>query len=684
MSQSSAPSPSRSDPTFALALAFGLAVCGLVVWFGGLAGIAYAALYALALAPGLPIGWRLLGRGHAAGWVAGAFVGYGLTCLAFWLPIRLGIPHAAAFAAVWLALGAASWWFLRSPAGPLVDLPPFGRRDAAALLIVLLLVVAFLALPFGRLGEEDAAGRRSYRAYFTADFVWHAALTQEVARLEYPPRNPYFARDPVHYYWTYYLAPAVLSGPAGHPLVTVEAALKLNATGQALLMFSLVFLAAWSACGARSGPAALASVLALMAPSYEGLYKVVQFAWRGTPMDALRDLNIDAISAWDFRGLRIDGLVRSMWYTPQHTTSFALGLVAVIVASRLSAATRWPAFLLTGVALGLSVAMNPLLGAAFCAIYGATVLIDVLARRLPLEGVLPHAWSVVPVGLALVWCLANQMGASAGGHLFFGWLHDTRAPLFTLFLSLGGLLLPAMIGLVPARRLPFRAALPAVPALIVGLGLLYFVSLTDRSWVGFRAGNILQVALPMLIARGFALLFDAGGRALAAPVFAVLLATGAPTTLIDTFNAQDIENLRPGPGFKWTLVLSPAQLAAFDWIRGSTSPDAVIQADPIPRDRRNWSVMPTFAGRRMAAGLAIPLLPEPAHEGMPERVHALVTRLPPDAAHAEARALGIDYLYLDGDDPGGAAVRDRFAARPDLFTPMFRQGDVVVYRLRAD
>ena len=58
------------------------------------------------------------------------------------------------------------------------------------------------------------------------------------------------------------------------------------------------------------------------------------------------------------------------------------------------------------------------------------------------------------------------------------------------------------------------------------------------------------------------------------------------------------------------------------------------------------------------------------------------TRLPLAEAHTEALALGIDYLYLDGDDEGGVAVRDRFRARPELFTEMFRRGDVVVYAVR--
>jgi hypothetical protein len=82
-----------------------------------------------------------------------------------------------------------------------------------------------------------------------------------------------------------------------------------------------------------------------VAPSFEGLYEIGDFLRRGVPLARLTDVNIDALTAWDFHGLRIDGLVRSMWYTPQHTTSFALGLVAVIVSIRLAGrARRSPTF----------------------------------------------------------------------------------------------------------------------------------------------------------------------------------------------------------------------------------------------------------------------------------------------------------------------------------------------------
>ena len=52
-------------------------------------------------------------------------------------------------------------------------------------------------------------------------------------------------------------------------------------------------------------------------------------------------------------------------------------------------------------------------------------------------------------------------------------------------------------------------------------------------------------------------------------------------------------------------------------------------------------------------------------------------------AHQIARQLGIQYLWVDGDDRRvygpGIAVLD---AAPALFTPVFREGEVVVYGVR--
>ena len=63
--------------------------------------VLYIVIFALAAAPGLPLGFALFGRRHAAGWIAGALFGYVLTSLAIWSAIRLGVPTPLGFAAAW-------------------------------------------------------------------------------------------------------------------------------------------------------------------------------------------------------------------------------------------------------------------------------------------------------------------------------------------------------------------------------------------------------------------------------------------------------------------------------------------------------------------------------------------------------------------------------------------------------
>ena len=55
--------------------------------------------------------------------------------------------------------------------------------------------------------------------------------------------------------------------------------------------------------------------------------------------------------------------------------------------------------------------------------------------------------------------------------------------------------------------------------------------------------------------------------------------------------------------------------------------------------------------------------------------------LPPLAAHAEARRLGINYLWFDEDDVRAkiGANPPRFKDQPELFTLVFQQNDVFIY-----
>ena len=44
-----------------------------------------------------------------------------------------------------------------------------------------------------------------------------------------PPRNPYLASEPIHYYWTYFLVPAAASQTGPAPVRDVQTCLKVNA-----------------------------------------------------------------------------------------------------------------------------------------------------------------------------------------------------------------------------------------------------------------------------------------------------------------------------------------------------------------------------------------------------------------------------------------------------------------------
>jgi hypothetical protein len=109
----------------------------------------------------------------------------------------------------------------------------------------------------------------------------------------------------------------------------------------------------------------------------------------------LRNLNIDAIAAWAFKGLRIDDLPRSMWYNPQHSTACALGLIAIPVAMCGGLRARLAAIGMAGLALGASVVFNPFVGGVFSIVYGATIAIEAIRRRGDALSILRHALAAV-------------------------------------------------------------------------------------------------------------------------------------------------------------------------------------------------------------------------------------------------------------------------------------------------
>ncbi len=118
----------------------------------------------------------------------------------------------------------------------------------------------------------------------------------------------------------------------------------------------------------------------------------------GQPLWLLADTNVDAITAWSFGGMRIDNIPRSLWYTPQHTTAVALGLIGWLIAISSGAAASWWSIAGAGLALGLATTMNPLLGGCFSLVYGVAIAADALRAERGWTFLPRHAAAAAMVG----------------------------------------------------------------------------------------------------------------------------------------------------------------------------------------------------------------------------------------------------------------------------------------------
>jgi hypothetical protein len=667
-----------------------LGALGLTVWFlaiamTGWAGFYYPLVYLLATLPGWPIGRRLFGSRHPAAWISGALLGYGVTALVLWMPIALGVPRLPVFLAAWALVTVVLWIALPAVVVPIVPVPNWPGRATLPFVLLLSLVPVLVGVPYGRIGETDSDGGRRYRAYFTADFVWHEALTAELARFESPPRNPYLASQPVHYYWPYFLLPAVVTGTVSMPPAPIERYLVVNGMLSGMLFAASIFVAAWMAVP-RAWSVAVGTALTLLASSAEGLYATVDFLSRGVSLSALKTLNIDAITYWYFRGLTIDGLPRALWYTPQHSMSCALGLIAVAIAARSGRDMRSGAAAGAGLALGLALAISPIPAGAFTIVYATAVLWNEIGQPRRLVSVFrTQSIAAALVLAALAWCLLNGNFEGTGGAVSVG-LSSRGAvrPLVVAALALGPVLLLVLPGIALAftRGMPVSLR-PHTLALLMAAAFFYGVTLDlEPIWMGWRAGNIFLVSAPALAALTIAWAADGLGRTVTAGVLALLFLAGLPTTVIDFYNAQDTSNDARGPGFRWTVVLTPADQQALRWIDIATPGDAVVQMSLEPRGRETWSLIPSFARRRMAAGLPISLLRTADYDGSARAADAMYAAEDGVQAWRIARSLAIDYVYVGSVERSAFPEGLRFGDRPDLFPVAYEAGDSTVYAVR--
>ena len=586
---------------------------------------------------------------------------------------------------LWLAGGRGPWLIgaaallvalLIVPARRLAGrfrLPVTESGDVIALGLLLLIVPVIAGLPFAHVGEISPNGQ-DYRAYFTADYVWRRAVVAELAKGDVLPINPFYAGDPLHYYWMPHLLSAVQYRFAGSWATLDELLLIRSIAIDAVLITFLYGMV--RTFGVRPRAAAAGVAFVVLASSFEGLYALFDYARHGVPLRDVKNLNIDAISRWWFQGIPIDGLQRLLFYQPHHAVGYSIGLIGLLAIARRERPRDGVAFAIAGVCLGLSVAISSFAGGMLtvaAAIYEAVAVV----RAFDLRRALIHAAAAaIPLAVATALTYALRYVDTSGSVVA---LEVNRMALRDFWrvtlLSFGPVLLLALAAMPAVWK--ERRGIGIFGALLASCVVFYFfINVRDHQdvYVGWRVGHFMFMAATVVIGILFERLTTRGWAAVA-----VVGLMGLPTTAIDVYNTQDITNHNPRGYF--TLRLTPDDRQVFDWIRHNTDPRDVVQVDPVPRDF-DWAYVPAFVERRMAAGIPISMIPLSKYLEASNNVR-LIYDEPPLLAYERAVRAEIDYIIVGPKErdvhPG---VEERFDSVKDLMPQAFRNGTISIYQVR--
>jgi hypothetical protein len=627
---------------------------------------------------------RLQTSSCVAAWLVGAALGLGLSVfglLFFWAADLQG----------WIALALApgfTWvlaWLAPRLGSPTLRLPSFDRRDVIALGLILFVVPLVTFAPYDHVREPTEDGE-AYRAYFTADFVWAMSVTGELAKGEMPPVNPFLKGEPLRYYWmSHLLSGAIYRNTRGWG-VSAEQVILLDG-----LVFGLAFVSFLYGLARMAGGSpvfsALAVVVVFTANSYEALERVLVLREHGQSVEKLREVNIDAVTRWFYQGMPVDGLQRMLLYQPHHITGYMLALTALWLVGIAVDVTETAVALWAGILLGLA-----LLFSTFTAIIVGLAVGGLYAFRLAARRAWQGMWQCAILGglpVVVAVALSSVLGYTDPRHgmlMTFGLnpVARHRWPLM-LFLSFGPLLFAGISGLLRPGWLKRDGA--AATALVVSAIAFYFLAdVPDQGgvWVGWRSGHLLLIGFAMVGASTLTAAWKF--QAARVPLIVVLVLTivpAIPTVAIDVYNAQDIDNRAYAATFPWTLIITPPEREALEWIRRATPVDALVQIEPQARHSGTWAYIPAFAERRMAAGLPGSMIPRRPYELATDNVTFGIFRaFTPKDAWEMAHFLGISYLFV------GPPERERYsegveilAKDPTLFKPVFHNEAVTVYEV---
>jgi hypothetical protein len=578
--------------------------------------------------------------------------------LAVGLALGLGPGSTVLVMAALLGLGLA----LRPRQGLLPRWDVDEANELRWLFGILALVLLAMILPFWGEGRLTSQGY-AFVPYFNKDFFHHTAITAELART-LPPQNPYFAGEPLHYYWFSHLWPAAVAGTTGIP--AREALISTLPLTVSLFVSALV-LTVRSYVPARA-PRFVAVGLGLFAYSYIGLLVLVKLL-----MPAVLRL-IPNSSSVEYSNLS-HGWLRDFFYEPHAITALTMLLLVAYLARASRVQPKWGASLATGLALGTMTATDSFLAVISIIWFGVVNLVPFF--REPRRRI--HLLATGAMTVALVGCAYALEVLPRGGtplrlypHLF------TKLAPFYLLVELGPLFVFGTVGVAWALyRHQFRPMAVLGLLLAITLVLAFFVQMPlDHAIALRKAIKVVQVPLVAFAALAFVAYADQRRKSWLRLVGLAVLVPGVVTLGTDVvMHVVGIDAFQP-PGnhlVPKTTYVGLSEMRAYQWAREHTPPDAIIQNVSEVQPNRNFGnatgelAIPALSERRtLFCNYETPYLLQVPAQTIQERLAVLervFTAQRPDNLREALKGLPPHYLFVDEADQGPLeAIRQLEAA----------------------
>jgi hypothetical protein len=443
----------------------------------------------------------------------------------------------------------------------------------------------------------------------------HTAITNRFPTSRLIPENPFFAGEPLPYYWAFHRIAAVVSSAFGlDPLSSLR---LLTLVGLVLLVVTAALIGRRvfrsTAAGLMIGVLALVGSNPL-GPAIAAARRVTQDVTlfeqeSGAPnvettfssneaADRLMSRNLlgRMYFSTDWRhGQNI------VWFFDISSRGLALGTVMLLVWLTLTSGPGWGRFLSTMLTTALLAALNPIVGLAVAGFLGMALLGVNLASRVKQTPTVISTVAALATGVVLATPTFYHLFTHGGGGATL-----TRTDILgTRILNLGiNFLILLPLALLATRMNLGRWTLSIRAITLTGLSLLLVMIIVHlEEGNEHNLTNAAQVLLAAPAVAWLVLRRDGTPRPNAAKRCALVAALFVPVTA-GTWLAFDG---RPALPFKTNggeLVREPSDsplARLYDWITRQTPKDAVFVIDPDHPVKMsgNVSELPAFTGRTL-------------------------------------------------------------------------------------